>query len=76
MLKNYFKTAYSNLRMNKKLSFFVIAGLSMIAASTALISTKEMTKADWRLDKTVSERSELPLLHVVSTVWRDITKNY
>ncbi|HET7003830.1 MAG TPA: hypothetical protein VFI33_21060 [Puia sp.] len=76
MLKHFSKKAHSNLRMNKRLGFFVIAGLSMIISFIALISTKELAKAELGMDKTVSERSELPLLHVVSTVWRDITKNY
>jgi hypothetical protein len=76
MFKNYLQTAQSNLRMNKRLSFFIIAGLSIIITSATLISTKELAKTELRLDKTVSERSELPLLHVVSIVWKDITKNY
>lgn len=75
MLTNYFKTALCNLQKNKAFGFLIIAALAIGITSAALISTKDLTKAELRMDKTVSERSELPLLHVVSMVWRDITKN-
>jgi len=76
MLKNDFKASLHHLRMNKAMSLFIAAALSIIIASATLISTKELTKAELQTDKSVSERSELPLLHFVSVVWRDITNNY
>ena len=75
MLTNYLKTSLRNLQKNKTFGFLLIAGLAIGITFTTLISTKDLAKAELRMDKTVSERSELPLLHVVSMVWRDITKN-
>jgi len=75
MIKNKFKTALRNLRKDNTLRFLSIAGLSIGITSATLISTKNLANSELRMDKTVCERSELPLLHFVSMVWRDITKN-
>jgi hypothetical protein len=75
MLKKYFKTALRNLWKNKTFCFLNIAGLAIGIVSAALISTKDLANAELRRDKTVFERSELPLLFFVSLVFRDYTKN-
>jgi len=75
MLKNHFKTSLRKPEMNKTLSFLIIAGLAIGITFATLLSTKDLAKAELRMDKTASERTELPLLHVVTMVWRDITKN-
>jgi hypothetical protein len=74
MLKDHLKTALHNLQKNKTFGFLIIAGLAIGITFTTLISTKDLARSELRMDKT-SERSELPLLHIVSMVWRDITKN-
>ena len=76
MLKNDFEAPLHDLRMKKILRFFITAALSIIITLAALISTNKLTKAELRMDKAASDRSELPLLHFVSIVWRDITENY